>query len=49
MCLRFLIPGLTGERAVGQRRQTVFVVVLAIVLEDTDKRGAHSGRLCQSM
>ncbi|CCF21520.1 protein of unknown function [Pseudorhizobium banfieldiae] len=33
----FLVPGLTGERAAGQRRQTVFVVVLAVVLLEAEK------------
>ncbi len=31
------VPGLTGERAEGQRRQTVFVVVLAVVLRASEK------------
>ncbi|AYD03080.1 hypothetical protein NCHU2750_36950 [Neorhizobium sp. NCHU2750] len=34
----FLVPGLAGERAAGQRRQTIFVVVLAMVLEKAKKR-----------
>ena len=36
----FLIPSHAGERAAGQRRQTVFVVVLAVVLEDSEAQ-AH--------
>jgi hypothetical protein len=32
------VPSRAGERAAGQRRQTVFVVVLALVLEETGKQ-----------
>ncbi|OBZ93629.1 hypothetical protein ADU59_20530 [Pararhizobium polonicum] len=47
------VPGLTGERAVGQRRQTVFVVVLAVVLEDIEKErtcpAANAGAISAAM
>src|SRR6478736_7028155 len=54
---RLPVPSRAGERAAGQRRQTVFVVVLALVLEETgtaisipalSARSLHAAMACSS-
>lgn len=41
----FLIPSQAGERAAGQRRQTVFVVVLAVVLENAEAQTSCAAQI----